>query len=59
MTLTQSIKQFVSESYRVLRVTKKPTNIEFQTIVKVSGLGIAIIGLIGFFLQLLKQMIMP
>ena len=48
------IKSFIQESLRVLKVTKKPDAIEFKTIVKVSGLGILIIGAIGFLVQLVK-----
>ena len=48
------IKSFIQESIRVLRVTKKPDAIEFKTVVKVSGLGILIIGLIGFLVQMFK-----
>ena len=48
------IKSFIQECLRVLRVTKKPDSIEFKTIVKVSGLGILIIGLIGFVVQMIK-----
>ncbi|MBI2656529.1 protein translocase SEC61 complex subunit gamma [Candidatus Woesearchaeota archaeon] len=48
------IKSFFQESVRVLKVTKKPDAIEFRTIVKVSGLGILIIGLIGFVVQMIK-----
>jgi len=59
MDILQNIKQYIAESYRVLRITKKPTSAEFQTIVKVSGLGIALVGLLGFFLQLIKQLILP
>lgn len=47
-------KGFISECARVLRVTKKPTMVEFKTIVKVSGLGIMVIGLIGFVLTMIK-----
>lgn len=46
---------FVKECVRVLKVTKKPTKEEFKTIVKVSALGMAIIGLIGFLILLIKQ----
>jgi protein translocase SEC61 complex gamma subunit len=35
-------------------VTKKPGSQEYNTTVKVSGLGILIIGAIGFLLFLLK-----
>ena len=48
------IKSFVLESIRVLKITKKPDAVEFKTIVKVSGLGILIIGLIGFVVQMFK-----
>ena len=48
------IRSFIMESLRVLKITKKPDAIEFKTIVKVSGLGILIIGLIGFIVQMFK-----
>ena len=48
------IKSFIQESIRVLKITKKPDSIEFKTIVKVSGLGILIIGLLGFVVQMIK-----
>ena len=48
------IKAFIQECLRVLKVTKKPDAIEFKTVVKVSGLGILIIGLIGFVVTMFK-----
>ncbi|HLC49923.1 MAG: protein translocase SEC61 complex subunit gamma [Nanoarchaeota archaeon] len=42
------------ECIRVLKITKKPNAYEFKTIVKVSGLGILVIGLIGFLIQMVK-----
>jgi len=50
-------KRFLKECIRVLKITKKPSNMEFKTIVKVSGLGMIIIGMIGFVLQLIKQVL--
>ena len=47
-------KGFINECVRVLRVTKKPDKTEFLTIVKASGLGILIIGLLGFLIQMVK-----
>ncbi len=47
--------QFVTECKRVLRITKKPDRQEFSTVVKVSGLGILVIGLIGFILHMISQ----
>lgn len=48
------IKSFLGECLRVLKVTKKPDAAEFKTTVKVSGLGILIIGLVGFVVQMVK-----
>lgn len=47
-------KGFIKECMRVLRVTKKPDRVEFTTIVKASGLGILVIGLVGFIIQMIK-----
>ncbi|HLC99054.1 MAG TPA: protein translocase SEC61 complex subunit gamma [Candidatus Nanoarchaeia archaeon] len=51
------LKLFAAECSRVLKVTKKPTSFEFKTIVKVSALGIAMIGLVGFVLFMLKELL--
>ncbi len=51
------LKRFVIECRRVLTVTKKPTGYEYKTIVKVSGLGIMLIGLIGFILQMMRDLL--
>jgi len=52
-------KRFINESIRVLRITRKPSREEFKTIVKVSGLGIVIIGLLGFIITMAKQLLFP
>lgn len=49
------LKTFWNESIRVLKVTKKPNKEEFIVIVKVSGLGIVAIGLVGFLVTMIKQ----
>tara|TARA_Y100000310_G_scaffold345846_1_gene471157 strand:- start:48821 stop:49006 length:186 start_codon:yes stop_codon:yes gene_type:complete len=48
-------KTFIGECKRVLKITKKPNKTEFKTIVKVSGLGIAVIGLVGFIIHMSRQ----
>ena len=55
--LKTRFKRFVNECKRVLIITKKPDSDEFKTIVKASGLGIIIIGLIGFIVHLIVQFI--
>jgi len=52
-------KSFINESIRVLRITRKPNKEEFKTIVKVSGLGMIVIGLIGFVITMLRQLLFP
>ncbi len=42
-----------SEYLRVLKLTRKPTREEFATIAKVAGVGILLVGLIGFIIYLL------
>jgi len=56
-SLWTKIKRFTKECKRVLKVTKKPSSTEFKTIVKVSGLGILIIGFIGFAVHMVKQLL--
>ena len=51
------IKTFIRECVRVFKITKKPTQEEFKTISKVSGLGILIIGLIGFLATMIKVLL--
>jgi len=53
------LKAFIGECARVVKVTKKPDATEFKTIVKVSGLGMVAIGLIGFLFVMAKQILFP
>jgi protein transport protein SEC61 subunit gamma-like protein len=45
---------FYKKCMRVLKVTKKPNSKEFKDIVKVSGIGIGIIGFLGFLISIVK-----
>lgn len=49
------LKRFGRECKRVLKVTRKPSNQEFKTIVKISAIGLGIIGFIGFIIAIIKQ----
>jgi protein transport protein SEC61 subunit gamma and related proteins len=51
------IRKFYKETMRVLRITKKPDRNEFMSLSKVCGLGIAIIGIVGFLIFLLKHIL--
>jgi len=52
-------KSFTNECVRVLKVTRKPDILEFKTIVKVSGLGILVLGLLGFLFAMGNQILFP
>lgn len=51
------LRSKVKEYKRVLRITKKPSMEEFKTTVKVTGLGIILIGVIGFTISIVAQII--
>ena len=52
------LKRFIKETVRVLRVTKKPNKQEYCTTVKVTGIGIGIIGALGFVIFLIKELLL-
>ena len=56
-TLVTRLKSFITQSRRVFRVTKKPSKDEFKTIVKVTAIGIAIIGVIGFLIHFVWKLL--
>ena len=49
-------KSFLFQSKRVLQLTKKPGRQEYIMIVKISGIGILIIGAIGFIITIISQL---
>jgi len=51
------LKSFITECIRVVRVTKKPTMETFKTIVKVSALGMLVIGAVGFVISIIGTLI--
>lgn len=54
--LINKLKEFYLQSKRVFLVTKKPNMFEFKAIVKISGIGILIIGMLGFIITIIGQM---
>tara|TARA_Y100000310_G_scaffold286529_1_gene310818 strand:- start:149 stop:340 length:192 start_codon:yes stop_codon:yes gene_type:complete len=45
-------KSFLKECQRVLKITKKPNMTEFKSVVKITGLGMLVIGTIGFIITI-------
>ena len=56
-TLLGKLKRFITECTRVLKLTKKPDRNEFKTVVKVSGIGMAVIGIVGFLVHFIRELI--
>lgn len=53
-TLGGRLRNTLREYGRVLRITKKPTKEEYWVVFKVTGIGILIIGFLGFVITLLS-----
>ena len=54
---TKSVGQAIRAHLRVLKLTKKPSREEFLTIAKVAGIGILVVGAIGFIVYVLLTML--
>lgn len=51
------ITSFIKECVRVFKITKKPQSFEFKSVLKITGIGILIIGLMGFIVNISWQLI--
>ena len=57
MDFKETINDFIKQSKRVLKVAKKPDREEYLDFSKVTAIGIAIIGLIGFIIFIIAYLI--
>lgn len=44
---------------RVLKMARKPTNEEYEKTSKITGLGILLVGAIGFTIYIIKELAVP
>jgi len=51
MVVLPKIGEFIQKSLRVLRVSYRPTQDEFYETIKVTSLGMVLIGLVGFIIN--------
>lgn len=51
------LREFIERIKRVLLVSSKPDRYEFKQSVKITGLGILLIGVIGFVIFMIIQLI--
>ncbi len=49
-------KKKLKEYKRVLSITKKPSGDEFKSISKVTGIGMVVIGVVGFLVFMVAQL---
>ena len=52
-SITQALKQY----RRVLYISRRPDRDEFVNVAKITGIGIIIVGVIGFVISLIAQLI--
>jgi len=55
MDIRTNAKSFWEKSVRVWHVLKKPSKAEFQTVTKAATVGILVIGVMGFLIQLVMK----
>ena len=54
-TTTFSIlKNLPKEAMRIMKLSKKPTRAEFEDVVKITGIGILILGVIGLIFIIIR-----
>jgi protein transport protein SEC61 subunit gamma and related proteins len=44
---------------RVLKMTRKPTREEYEKTAKITGLGILLIGALGFVIYIIRELVAP
>ncbi|WP_406535411.1 protein translocase SEC61 complex subunit gamma [Methanobrevibacter sp.] len=57
MNVEETFNQFIKDSKRVLKVARKPDLPEYMELAKISAMGVAIIGVIGFLIVILGSLI--
>jgi len=57
MSIQGRIKKAYSETRRILRLTRKPKRSEYEETARITGLGMIVVGLIGFIIFILSELI--
>ena len=57
MNVQERFNKFIKDSKRVLKVARKPDTKEYMELAKISAIGVAIIGVVGFIIVLLGSLI--
>ena len=57
MNVQESFNQFIKDSKRVLKVSRKPDGKEYMELAKIVSIGVLVIGVVGFIIVLLGSLI--
>ena len=57
MNIAAIARDFIARSIRVMRVSYRPTQQEFNMTAKITGLGMVLIGVIGFLITVVFSFI--
>ena len=57
MNVGEIVGKFFMDSKRIFRVSRKPTKEEYKRMALIIGIGIVIIGIIGFMIQLFFELV--
>ena len=57
MSSKESIVNFLKLCERVLHVSRKPGRSEYINVAKVTGIGVIIIGAVGFLISIIAQLL--
>ena len=57
MDIAAMARDFISRSVRVMRVSYRPTQEEFNMTSKITGLGMVLIGIIGYIITIIFSFI--
>ena len=52
-----NMKEKLGSYTRVLRLARKPDTKEYTQVAKITGMGILVIGLVGFIIKMVSQLI--
>ncbi|HEC87820.1 MAG TPA: protein translocase SEC61 complex subunit gamma [Thermoplasmata archaeon] len=58
MDIKGKLSEFFKSSRRVWRLSKKPDRTEYTQTSKITGLGIVLIGALGFLVMLIAELIL-
>lgn len=53
----RSVKSFINDVIRLFRLLKKPKKEEYWFVAKVTALGVAVLGMLGYIIQTLNVLI--